>query len=96
MEYAKNLPSPRIIKTHLPFEFLPPKLLETCKVIYVGRNPRDTCVSFYHHYLTFNDDYKFEGSFSDFATLFLEGIVEYGSYWTMLRVMKVYSIVFIF
>ena len=96
VEFAANAPSPRVIKTHLPFEFLPPKLLETCKVIYVGRNPRDTCVSFYHHYLTFNDDYKFEGSFSDFANLFLEGIVEYGSYWTMLRVMKVCSMAFIF
>ena len=25
-------PSPRLIKTHYPFEFLPPNLLETCKV----------------------------------------------------------------
>ena len=25
-------PSPRMIKTHYPFEFLPPNLLETCKV----------------------------------------------------------------
>ena len=24
--------SPRLIKTHYPFEFLPPNLLETCKV----------------------------------------------------------------
>ena len=25
-------PSPRLVKTHYPFEFLPPNLLETCKV----------------------------------------------------------------
>ena len=37
---AENVPSPRVIKTHLPFEFLPPKLLDTCKVIFVGRNPK--------------------------------------------------------
>ena len=86
VKFAANLPSPRVIKTHLPFEFLPPKLLDTCKVIYVGRNPKDTCVSFYHHHLSFNAEYQMEGSFSDFANLFLQGITEYGCYWNMLKV----------
>ena len=86
VEFAANLPSPRVIKSHLPFEFLPPKLLDTCKVIYVGRNPKDTCVSYYHHHLSFNDEYKMAGNFSDFSFLFLQGILEYGSYWTMLKV----------
>ena len=27
------LPSPRLIKTHYPFELLPPDLLDTCKVL---------------------------------------------------------------
>ena len=31
LEYADALPSPRIIKSHLPIEFLPPNLLDTCK-----------------------------------------------------------------
>ena len=48
LQMAKDLPSPRTIKSHLPLEFLPPKLLDTCKVVFVGRNPKDTCVSFYH------------------------------------------------
>ena len=48
LQMAQDLPSPRTIKSHLPLEFLPPKLLDTCKVIFVGRNPKDTCVSFYH------------------------------------------------
>ena len=86
VEFAANLPSPRVIKSHLPFEFLPPKLLDTCKVIYVGRNPKDTCVSYYHHHLSFNEEYKMAGNFSDFSDLFLQGILEYGSYWTMLKV----------
>ena len=29
-------PSPRLIKTHYPFELLPVKLLETCKVIHMS------------------------------------------------------------
>ncbi|XP_065345156.1 sulfotransferase 1C4 [Cloeon dipterum] len=38
----------RFIKTHLPFSLLPPHLLDTCKVVYVARNPKDVAVSFYH------------------------------------------------
>ena len=86
VEFTAKLPSPRVIKSHLPFEFLPPKLLDTCKVIYVGRNPKDTCVSYYHHHLSIKEEYKLEGSFSDFANIYLQGILEYGSYWTMLKV----------
>ena len=29
-----KMPSPRVIKSHLPFYLLPPQLLETCKVIF--------------------------------------------------------------
>jgi hypothetical protein len=47
-----SLPSPRIIRPHLPFFLLPPKLLDTAKVVYVARNPKDVIVSaFYHHKL---------------------------------------------
>ena len=84
-KFAENLPSPRVIKTHLPFEFLPPKLLDTCKVIFVCRNPKDACVSFYHHHNNF-PEYDMKGSFSDFASMFLKGSIEFGSYWTMLKV----------
>ena len=31
-EDLEALPSPRLIKTHYPFELLPPNLLDTCKV----------------------------------------------------------------
>ena len=44
-----NRPSPRFVKSHLPFSLLNPRLLDVCKVVYVARNPKDVCVSFYHH-----------------------------------------------
>ncbi|XP_071499182.1 sulfotransferase 1A1-like [Diadema antillarum] len=40
-------PSPRLIITHLPLRFLPPKLEERGRVIYVARNPKDVLNSLY-------------------------------------------------
>ena len=42
VSFAENLPTnkPRVIKSHLTFEMLPPKLLDTCKVVYVSRCTR--------------------------------------------------------
>ena len=85
VKYAALAPSPRVIKSHLPIDMLPPKLLDTCKVIFVCRNPKDACVSFYHHYNNF-PEYQFKGDFKDFAQLFIDGHLEMGSYWTMLKV----------
>lgn len=45
---VERTPSPRFIKTHLPLSMLPPKLLETAKVVYVARDPRDVAVSYYY------------------------------------------------
>ena len=45
-----DLPSPRTIKTHFPLQLLPPKLLDSCKVIFVNRNVKDACVSMFHHF----------------------------------------------
>ena len=86
VDYAENLPSPRIIKSHLPFELLPPNLLDTAKVVYVCRNPKDTCVSYYHHI----DNmlklmYQFKGSFDQFTDCFKNGQLEYGSYFAHLK-----------
>ncbi|XP_071495812.1 sulfotransferase 1C4-like [Diadema antillarum] len=42
--------SPRIIPTHLKIDLLPPHLLQTGKVIYVARNPKDLAASFFHFF----------------------------------------------
>ncbi|XP_047505339.1 sulfotransferase 1E1-like [Pieris napi] len=43
-----NAPSPRFIKSHLPLSLLPPNLLDTTKVVYIARDPRDVAVSYYY------------------------------------------------
>ena len=88
---AENMPrdKPRLLKTHLPFELLPPQLLDTAKVIYVCRNPKDTCVSWYHHIMIPMEDAKdyvgYIGTFEQLAKMFIDGRTVFGDYWHMLR-----------
>ena len=42
-------PSPRFVSSHLPFSMNNPRLLDVCKVVYVARNPKDACVSYFNH-----------------------------------------------
>ena len=71
----------RVLKTHLPFEFLPPGLTRRCKVVYVARNPRDTCVSFFKHSQAMPGQ-RFVGDFAEFAELFQSGLLVFGDYWS--------------
>ncbi|KAF4528862.1 hypothetical protein B566_EDAN017128 [Ephemera danica] len=69
--------SPRVIKTHLPLSLLPPKLLDTCKVVYVARNPKDVAVSYYH--LNRRDNvHAYQGDFPKFWDYFTRGLVVFG------------------
>lgn len=86
IEFANTLASPRLIKSHLPLCMLPPKLLDTCKVIYVCRNPLDVCVSFFHHsQLLLHEVMKADRGFAEFAQRFRSGEYKYGSYWSHLK-----------
>ncbi len=82
-EAVAALPSPRLIKTHLPRRLTPwhPR----ARYVYVARNPFDCAVSFYHHTRGFVRHYDFaEGTFDEFFECFLAGEVDFGDYFANL------------
>ncbi|GFU58067.1 sulfotransferase 1C2A [Nephila pilipes] len=76
VDAIKNLPKPRVMKTHLPFNFQP--YSPSAKYIYIVRNPWDCCVSYYYHHsmepgmpqLTFDQYFK----------LFIKGELGWGDF----------------
>ncbi|XP_033102015.1 sulfotransferase 4A1-like isoform X2 [Anneissia japonica] len=80
LETIKNLPSPRIIKTHLPYCMLPRAVQEAhCKVVYMCRNPKDVMCSFYDfHRMVKIVNYKC--TLSQFFYRFFNHKLGYGSY----------------
>ncbi|XP_068220087.1 luciferin sulfotransferase-like [Palaemon carinicauda] len=81
---ADNFPSPRTIKTHMPFSLLPPKLVDTCKVIYVTRDPRDVVVSYYHHHRMWAT-HGYSGDFKKFFDFFINEQVMWSPFWSHVR-----------
>uniref|UniRef100_A0A803KTU1 Sulfotransferase n=2 Tax=Chenopodium quinoa TaxID=63459 RepID=A0A803KTU1_CHEQI len=48
-QHLDELPSPRLLHTHLPYTSLPESIMASgCRVLYIGRNPLDTLVSLYY------------------------------------------------
>ncbi|XP_072029897.1 sulfotransferase 1A1-like [Amphiura filiformis] len=74
----ESMPSPRMIKTHLPSQLLPQQIFERKpKILYIARNPKDVLVSYYHFH---NTDvtlptYK---TWDDFFQDFISGDVAHG------------------
>jgi hypothetical protein len=78
-EVVHALPSPRLIKTHLPLARCP--WSPESKYLYVARNPFDCAVSFFHHTRGFVRHYDFAaGTWDAFFECFLAGEVDFGDY----------------
>ena len=67
-----EMPSPRLLNTHLPFSMLPVPELKArrVKVVHVYRNPKDTAVSYYYHLTTKFASLKVPGEAPDFKEYF--------------------------
>nr|CAD7448559.1 unnamed protein product [Timema bartmani]CAD7457250.1 unnamed protein product [Timema tahoe] len=82
VQHIADLPSPRFIKTHLPWSLLPGQIRtgdRRPKIVYVARNAKDTCVSYYHH-CTLMEGYQ--GDFEDFCKLFLGDTLCFAPFWS--------------
>nr|XP_033816756.1 sulfotransferase 1 family member D1-like isoform X2 [Geotrypetes seraphini] len=81
LETVNAMPSPRYIKTHLPFNLVPSSFWEhNCKVIYVARNGRDTATSYYHfdRMAIMHPD---PGTWDQYLQRFMSGNVGWGSWY---------------
>uniref|UniRef100_A0A023F737 Putative sulfotransferase n=1 Tax=Triatoma infestans TaxID=30076 RepID=A0A023F737_TRIIF len=83
-ETAEKMISPRVFKTHLSPSLLPPSLIETCKVIYVARNPLDVAVSYYHH-CKLVTSYGYQSDFKTFWQFFEKDLLMYSPYWEHIK-----------
>jgi hypothetical protein len=78
-ERVRELPQPRLIKTHLKFDRAP--WSAQAKYVHVVRNPFDCAVSFYHHTRGFVRHYDFAaGTWDTFFECFVRGEVDFGDY----------------
>ncbi|KAL0284485.1 UNVERIFIED_CONTAM: Cytosolic sulfotransferase 15 [Sesamum angustifolium] len=79
----ENIPRPRILATHVPFEILPDCIRESeCRIIYICRNPLDQFVS-HHRFLLENKNEKDAVvlELDEVFDMFCQGIQPFGPFW---------------
>uniref|UniRef100_H3AGP9 Sulfotransferase n=1 Tax=Latimeria chalumnae TaxID=7897 RepID=H3AGP9_LATCH len=85
VEVINKIASPRVIKTHLPFQLVPKSFWEhNCKVIYVARNAKDNLVSYYH-FDRMNLTQPEPGTWEEYIGKFTQGNVGWGSWYDHVR-----------
>lgn len=81
-EEVDALPSPRIFKSHMPYRMAlaggPER--SPCKYIYIARNPKDVCVSYFHFESGKAWSGGYSGPWEHWLKLFMEGRVQRGSW----------------
>ncbi|XP_003747650.1 sulfotransferase family cytosolic 1B member 1 [Galendromus occidentalis] len=82
-EVISSQPEPRIVTSHMYYDIIPKNT--KAKYIYILRNPKDCCVSYFHHTQR-TKVYNFaDGSFSDYLKSFLNGETSFGCYFEHFR-----------
>ena len=81
-EELEALPSPRIFKSHMPYNMAvggdPAETL--CKYIYIARNPKDVAVSYYHFESGKKWSGNYSGSWEHWLDSFLAGNIQRGDW----------------
>uniref|UniRef100_A0A3P8YUD4 Sulfotransferase n=1 Tax=Esox lucius TaxID=8010 RepID=A0A3P8YUD4_ESOLU len=80
LDIIQELTSPRLIKSHLPYRFLPTAMHNgESKVIYMARNPKDLVVSYYQFHRSLRT-MSYRGTFQEFCRRFMNDKLGYGSW----------------
>ncbi|XP_032445526.1 sulfotransferase 4A1 isoform X2 [Xiphophorus hellerii] len=80
LDVIQELTSPRLIKSHLPYRFLPTAMHNgEAKVIYMARNPKDLVVSYYQFHRSLRT-MSYRGTFQEFCRRFMNDKLAYGSW----------------
>ncbi|MGH0129470.1 UNVERIFIED_CONTAM: hypothetical protein FKN15_075548 [Acipenser sinensis] len=80
LDIIQELTSPRLIKSHLPYRFLPTALHNgESKMIYMARNPKDLVVSYYQFHRSLRT-MSYRGTFQEFCRRFMNDKLGYGSW----------------
>ncbi|MBZ3890234.1 Sulfotransferase 1C2 [Sciurus carolinensis] len=73
VDKANEMPAPRILRTHLPTQLLPPSFWENnCKFLYVARNAKDCMVSYYY-FQRMNQVLPDPGTWEEYFEAFIDG-----------------------
>ncbi|KAF3438032.1 hypothetical protein FNV43_RR20788 [Rhamnella rubrinervis] len=80
----KNLPSPRLFSTHVPYSLLPDSATDAssgCRLVYICRNPKDVLVSMWLFVNKSRTKEVSPMSLEEAFELFCRGVSIYGPYW---------------
>ncbi|XP_030449736.1 cytosolic sulfotransferase 12-like [Syzygium oleosum] len=77
-----SLASPRLFATHLPYTMLPRSVKDSgCKLVYLCRNPKDTCVSLWHFANKMRSKATDEMPLGECLDAFCRGATPFGPHW---------------
>lgn len=79
LTFIDELPSPRLLATHMPLSLLPESVaIHGCRIVYICRDPKDAFVSRWHFLKEVSGvNIDIHAAFN----MFCEGLCDYGPFW---------------